>query len=170
MCLVVKNVTKNVMECFDKAEELLDFPTIGYTVLSYMELAGISDVDETPHNFPSLKKNKETFRDEKSSKIVDGIFCTPNTKELLNVSIDETVESSHYCICKLDVDGTMVYCNNAACEKGSWFHLECLGLEEDEVVHKEWFCSEECHHMRKKGRTKISSVTKTSVQWIEIKT
>ena len=46
-----------------------------------------------------------------------------------------------------------VYCNNAACEKGSWFHLECLGLEEDEVVHKEWFCSEECHHMRKKGRT-----------------
>lgn len=126
MCLVVKNVTKNVMECFDKTEELLDFPTIGYTVLSYMELAGISDVDETPHNFPSLKKNKETFRDEKSSKIVDGIFCTPNTKELLNVSIDDTVESSHYCICKLDVDETMVYCNNAACEKGSWFHLECL--------------------------------------------
>ena len=71
MCLVVKNVTKNVMECFDKAEELLDFPTIGYTVLSYMELAGISDVDETPHNFPYLK----IFEMEKVQKLLMGSFA-----------------------------------------------------------------------------------------------
>ena len=74
-----------------------------------MELAGISDVDETPQNFPSLKKIKETFRDEISSKNVDVIFWTPNIKEVLNVTIDDTVESSHYCICKLDVNGTMAY-------------------------------------------------------------
>lgn len=49
-----------------------------------------------------------------------------------------TVESSQYCICKLDVGGAMLDCNNAAYEKGAWFHLECLGLEEDEVVDKEY--------------------------------
>lgn len=72
--------------------------------------------------------------------IVDEIFCTQNSKEVLNVFIDNTVESSQYCICKLDVGGAMLDCNNAAYEKRAWFHLECLGLEEDEVVDKEWVC------------------------------
>lgn len=57
-----RNVTKNMMECFDKAEELLEFATIGYTVLLYMELTQIADIDEIPKDFPSSIIDKEKFR------------------------------------------------------------------------------------------------------------
>lgn len=97
-----------MMECFDKAEELLEFATIGYTVLLYMELTQIADIDEIPKDFPSSIIDKEKFRDNISRKIVDKIYCSPNTKEVLNVSVDHTADSSQYCICKLDVGGTMV--------------------------------------------------------------
>ena len=52
--------------------------------------------------------------------------------------------SSPYCICKLDYEGTMIYCNNSECKEGSWFHLECLGMEEEDVPEDDWFCSESC--------------------------
>lgn len=46
------------MECFDKAEELLEFATIGYTVLLYMELTKIADINEIQRIFhhPFLTK------------------------------------------------------------------------------------------------------------------
>lgn len=147
-----------MMECFDKAEELLEFATIGYTVLLYMELTQIADIDEIPKDFPSSIIDKEKFRDNISRKIVDKIYCSPNTKEVLNVSVDHTADSSQYCICKLDVGGTMVYCNNRNCENGTWFHLECIGLEEDDVTDEDWFCSEECR--QKKGRGKKTTADK----------
>lgn len=143
-----KNVTKNMMECFDKAEELLEFATIGYTVLLYMKLTQIAEINEIPKNFPSSIIDKEKFKDDISCKIVDKIYCSPNTKEVLNVSVDHTADRSQHCICKLNVGGSMFYCNNPNCEKGTWFHLECIGMEEDDVTDDYWFCSEECRQKR----------------------
>lgn len=153
-----KNVTKNMMECFHKAEDLLEFATIGYTVLLYVELTQIAVIIDIPKNISSSIIDKEKFKDDISCKIVDKIYCSPNIKEVLNVSVDHTADSSQYCICKLDVGGTMVYCNNPNCEKGTWFHLECIGMEEDDVTDDDWFCSEECRP--KKGRGKKTTADK----------
>lgn len=136
------------MECVDKAAELLELATIGYTVLLYMELTQIAEINEIPKNCPSSIIDKEKFRDDISCKIVDKIYCSPNTIEVLNVSVDHTADSSQHCICKLNVGGTMIYCNNPNCEKGTWFHLECIGMEEDDVTDDDWFCSEECRQKR----------------------
>lgn len=78
------------MECFDKAEELhvLDLAAIGHLVLLYMESTKIADINEIQKDFPSSITDKEKFRDDISRKIVDKIYCNPNTKEVLNVSID----------------------------------------------------------------------------------
>lgn len=123
-----------------------------------MELTQIAEINAIPKNFPSSIIDKEKFRDDISCKIVDKIYCSPNTKEVLNVSVDHTAYSSQYCICKLNVGGTVVYCNNPNCEKGTWFHLECIGMEEDDVTDDDWFCSEECR--QKKGRGKKTTADK----------
>lgn len=117
-----------------------------------MELTNIAETNEIPKDFPSSMIEKEKFRDDISRRIIDKIFCSPNTKQVLNVSVDHTADSSQYCICKLDVGGTMVYCNNRNCEKGTWFHLECLGMEEDDVTDDDWFCFEECRQKRGRGK------------------
>lgn len=106
-----------MMECFHKAEELLELATIGHTVLLYVELTQIAVINDIPKNFSSSIIDKEKFKDDFSCKIVDKTYCSPNTKEVLNVSVDHTADSSQYCICKLDVGGTMVHCNNPNCEK-----------------------------------------------------
>lgn len=157
------------MDCFDKAEELLDFATIGYTVLLYMELTNIAETNEIPKDFPSFMIEKEKFRDDISRRIIDKIFCSPNTKQVLNVSVDHTADSSQYCICKLDVGGTMVYCNNRNCEKGTWFHLECLGMEEDDVTDDDWFCFEECRQKRGRGKkTTADKLKDLKKEYVEI--
>lgn len=115
-------------------------------------MTNTSDINDIPENFPSLTSVIVKFRNDISAKIVRKIYCHPNTKEVINVSLDETADTIPYCICKLDVGGTMVFCNNAGCEKGLWFHLECLGLEEDEVTDDNWFCSEECRHKEKRKK------------------
>lgn len=97
-----------MMECFDKAAELLELATIGYTVLLYMELTQIAEINEIPKNFPSSIIDKEKLRDDISCKIVDKIYCSPNTIEVLNMSVDHTADSSQYCICKLDVGKIIV--------------------------------------------------------------
>ena len=134
----------NIMECFDKAEELLEFATEGYAILYAMELAGMDNINDIPDSFPDNKSDQNSFRDKLSAKIVDQVFEVPNTKEVINVSTDKSIKQSEYCICRLDIGGTMVYCCNSTCDHGCWFHLECLGMEEDDVPEGEWFCSDDC--------------------------
>ena len=38
----------------------------------------------------------------------------------------------------------MIKCSNQACEFGSWFHLECFGLELETYSDKDWWCSIDC--------------------------
>lgn len=107
-----------------------------------MELTKIAEINEIQKDFPSSIADKEKFRDYISRKIVDKIYCSPNTKEVLNVSVDHTADSSQYCICKLDVGKIMVYCDNRNCEKGTWLHLERIRMKEDNVTDDDRFCFE----------------------------
>ena len=155
-----KGVTKNIMECFNKAEELLDFATDGYIILYAMELLQMKDINDSPKNYPQSTEEKKQLLDDIASRIVEGIYQAPNTKEVINVAIDRKIDKVLHCICKLDIGGTMIYCNNQDCDKGTWFHLECLGMEEDEVPEGEWFCCEDCRisSTSRRGRKKKKTV------------
>ena len=44
---------------------------------------------------------------------------------------DDDVNNFPWCICKEDLGGAMIFCDNGKCPKGEWFHLDCLNLDED---------------------------------------
>lgn len=76
------------------------------------------------------------------------------------------MDESQYCICKLSTGGTMIYCCNTKCARGSWFHFECLGVDEDDVDEGNWFCSDEC---KDEYSRKSKSKSKTSDRFRDIR-
>lgn len=163
-----KGVTKNIMECFNKAEELLDFATDCYIVLFALNFLHLENVNEYPENFPVSSNERRSVLNDLAAKIVDSVYYSPNTKEVINVAIDKNVDQGQYCICQLDIGGTMIYCGHVDCSKGSWFHLECLGLDEDEVPEGEWFCSDECRKgAQNRSKRKKRTVDKFKDQKLE---
>ncbi|KAH8153225.1 uncharacterized protein LAJ45_02812 [Morchella importuna] len=53
---------------------------------------------------------------------------------------DDEEDLNRYCLCDEVSRGTMVACENSQCPK-VWFHIECVGLKEEEATTKaKWFC------------------------------
>ncbi|XP_069129357.1 uncharacterized protein [Argopecten irradians] len=52
----------------------------------------------------------------------------------------------------------MVFCSGKKCPNGTWFHLECVGMTEDEVPDGEWYCSQECKTGKKQHTQKRRKV------------
>ena len=104
------------------------------------------------------------LRDQVAMEIVTQVFEAPNTKEVLHVSVDKKHDSTLLCLCHHDIGGTMIYCCNSKCERGSWFHLECLGMDEDDVPEGDWYCSEDCKlsATSARGKKKKSTVDRFS--------
>ena len=49
-----------------------------------------------------------------------------------------------YCVCHMERDDSMmVFCENPKC-KEKWFHIECIGLREDDIPDDDFYCSNEC--------------------------
>ena len=99
-------------------------------------------------------EEKKRLRHLVARELVNEIFVHPNIREIINVATDKAIEESPYCLCKLETGGDMVYCCNTDCPRGSWFHLECLGLEQDDVTDNEWYCCEECKIEKSKRKKK----------------
>ena len=139
------------MDNFDKAEELLEFATESYTLLYALEKLNLESINDQPNY--SLEE-KKMLRDLVSRDLVNEIFVQPNTREVIYVATDKAIEESPYCLCKLITGGDMVYCCNTDCPRGSWFHLECLRLEQDDVTDNEWYCSEnvKSKSLKQKGK------------------
>ncbi|KAI5847783.1 hypothetical protein DFP73DRAFT_592629 [Morchella snyderi] len=56
------------------------------------------------------------------------------------VDDDDEEDLNRYCLCDEVSRGTMVACENSQCPK-VWFHIECVGLKEEEATTKaKWFC------------------------------
>ncbi|KAJ8304619.1 hypothetical protein KUTeg_018202 [Tegillarca granosa] len=69
-------------------------------------------------------------------------YCSDECKERINVSYP-------YCICKTDLGEfePMVGCDaEDRCTKGKWFHMSCLGIEE-EVQEEKGYCSTDCENL-----------------------
>ena len=65
------------MYCFDKAEELLEFATQGYTVLYAMDICNIKDLAQIPEDLPSTVEEKVLYRDKLAERIVSEIYQAP---------------------------------------------------------------------------------------------
>lgn len=142
-----KGVSGNMMDCFNKAEELLEFATIGYTITTAMSLMDINTVDSIPKDSPTSSAEIVDYLAKIAEGIVHMVYEKPNSEEVINVKIDKKCKPSLYCYCKIDAGGTMVYCNNSKCDKGTWFHIECIGMLEEDVPEGSWYCCEVCKVM-----------------------
>ena len=146
-----RGMSHNIMECFSKAEELLEFATKGYLILAAMEILNLKSVDDV---IDDSKEQLDTILSDVSKAIVDHIYQKSNTNEIINVAVDKFVATSLHCVCKLEVGGDMIYCFNKNCQFGQWFHLECIGLSEDDIPEVSWFCSDICRNEKASARGK----------------
>lgn len=123
------------MECFNKASELLHFAIKGYTVVAAMDLLGIRSVDATPDTLPSTACERRDFLMSLTADIVNMVYEKPNTREILD---SESAQGSfQYCTCRMDIGGVMIYCSYTKCRKGQWFHIDCLGMSEEDIPEGE---------------------------------
>ena len=58
------------------------------------------------------------------------------------------------------IDSPMVRCSNQDCHLGSWFHIVCVGLAENEIPgpSDDWWCSDECRSTRRSTLCKCKTI------------
>lgn len=91
---------------------------------------------------------------EKLAPIASSITVASHFHPFINV--DSTTEGSNpglvvpcgsfpqdglerHCTCREPDNGTMITCENAACER-DWYHLKCVGLIEAPPAEEPWYC------------------------------
>ncbi|KAJ8300932.1 hypothetical protein KUTeg_022451 [Tegillarca granosa] len=58
--------------------------------------------------------------------------------------VDDEETFFEFCVCKNDTGDDMVKCSNSLCNRGTWFHITCIGLDHEEVPDDDWWCSDVC--------------------------
>lgn len=160
-----RNVTSNVKQSFNHDEEFLEFATNGYVVLAAMHVLNMQSLNDIPNSFPNTEDKQMHFLHDVSGKIVDMVFLStqPYVKHILQDQSNDPEAENEICVCRsTHQDPGMVYCANKDCMFGGWFHLDCLGLEEDDVPDGNWWCSLECknyQHGKKKRATVADNLT-----------
>lgn len=149
-------MTNNIKDSFNYNEEFLEFCTEGFILIAAMKFMGTNDLSEDPIHL--YDDDKLLYLQRVAAHVVNICFVSPHSmvNKILDIK-EDTPEQ--FCICKIDIPGsTMIYCANRHCERGVWFHLECMEMEEDDVPDGDWFCSEDCKEQkgRRRGRKKTS--------------
>ncbi|KAL3867568.1 hypothetical protein ACJMK2_040455 [Sinanodonta woodiana] len=144
-----RNVTSNVKDSFNFNEEFLDFCCNGYTVLAAMHYMQTEHLNDTPSDFPESLQDKLIYLDRVATQIVDMVFLSslPTVQKILKSEEQAARDDSYsdYCICKQDIPGSdMIFCENRNCDRGIWFHLECIEMDVENVPDGNWFCSNDC--------------------------
>ncbi|KAJ8300508.1 hypothetical protein KUTeg_022027 [Tegillarca granosa] len=132
---------------FNPLVDLLGFTTDGFTALLAMKLCGIDKLSELPSDFPTTSDAKEEYLLDLAKKLVTFIWRQVDMKEIKNVidapDEDDDKETFYeFCVCK---NGDyMVKCSSSLCNRGTWFHITCIGLDQKEVPDDDWWCSDVC--------------------------
>ncbi|XP_069114331.1 LOW QUALITY PROTEIN: uncharacterized protein [Argopecten irradians] len=164
-----RNVKQNVKEAFNNDEEFLEFCTKGYILLMALNFTNACTLNEIPDNFPTNEEEQEMLFQSVAAQIIDEVFLSSTV--LVDAIIGESSkgeltrsETSTECYCKTEKEGElMVFCSGKKCPNGTWFHLECVEMTEDEVPDGEWYCSQECKTGKKqhtKKRRKVIDILK----------
>lgn len=160
-----RNVTSNVKQSFNHDEDFLEFATNGYVVLAAMHVLNMQSLNDIPNSFPNTEDKQMHFLHDVSGKIVDMVFLStqPYVKHILQDQSNDPEAENEICVCRsTHQDPGMVYWANKDCMFGGWFHLDCLGLEEDDVPDGNWWCLLEFknyQHGKKKRATVADNLT-----------
>ncbi|XP_014672567.1 PREDICTED: uncharacterized protein LOC106813035 [Priapulus caudatus] len=151
-----RNVSANVMHCFNYANELMRFTTEAYAVAAACSFLGLNAPDDCLPNQPSEPLELEHLLLKTAKHVVGIAFCPPDASCIINAAAEEP--ELKYCLCQEELeDAQMVKCENKKCRRGQWFHLKCIDLAEEDLPDGDWFCSQQCNN--KKMKTAKPSAT-----------
>ncbi|XP_014678940.1 PREDICTED: uncharacterized protein LOC106818780 [Priapulus caudatus] len=142
-----RNVSSDCKQKFNHNEEFLEFCCDGYIVLAALHCMKTKTVQQTPENFPNSRQEQIAFIKTIAKQILNILYtsCQETVTNILNASGTGPTEYL-YCVCKQDFPGSaMIFCENRNCRRGTWFHLECIGMKEDDVPDGKWYCCISCH-------------------------
>eukprot|EP00057_Strongylocentrotus_purpuratus_P016759 XP_011671233.1 PREDICTED: uncharacterized protein LOC752492 isoform X2 [Strongylocentrotus purpuratus] len=154
------HVTPKVSYCFNYATSMLRFATEAHVVAAACEYMGISKPSDPPKDLPQDPKAKSVYFSEICKSVLDKSFHpyqpghpAEEDEEELEAEEDEDEELGPFCICKQTrEDVEMVFCHNKRCDRGKWFHLECLQFNFEELPEGKWFCSDKCRQQHQEER------------------
>nr|XP_022309155.1 uncharacterized protein LOC111114903 [Crassostrea virginica] len=143
-----RSVKKDVGETFNHAADFLKFVTHGYVLLATLEVCGMATLDDQPEG-TSADTDIDLYIREVSRKVVELVWQSPDTQQIIQAS-DGDQSDYIYCHCKTDLgdEAPMIDCSGINCPGNNRFHLECIGMEEDDVPDEDFYCSEECQKRR----------------------
>ena len=108
-----------------------------------------------------------------SSKVIDKVFQSASSvvQNITKAGERTQNESYPFCVCKLEKPGAvMVFCNNRNCQRGVWFHIECVNMEEEDIPEGAWYCSGDCEQekstRRIKKKTTANSLTDFKMDYV----
>nr|XP_006824415.1 PREDICTED: uncharacterized protein LOC102804843 [Saccoglossus kowalevskii] len=148
-------VKKNVMECYNHVKDFLNFYTDGMVCILAMKIKNMNRLDAKPNDLPTVtatKEQKEKYLKDLSSEIVNYVWPTvdrKNIKKVGELEVDDDLDDDReYCTCdgEGDVDSlSMIECSaQKNCECAQWYHFECVGLDEEDDLLEDWWCSDGC--------------------------
>ena len=133
---------------------ILEFVTVGYVILAAMFTMGTTDMASLPTDYPEElcgREGKELYMLQLSKHSAQLAMQKPNIDEILG-TVPPDNDDYDLCVCKMDIGGPMIYCENRQCPRGEWFHYECVGLAEETVPEGKYYCSQECKQPGKKAK------------------
>ena len=130
VCYGHKNVLHNTKKCFNATFELIDFVTTSYIIALALKFLGVNNMKEVPKVLPKMKEDKLLYLHMIAEKVANEGFVTSNNDDIMSTTDDDDNDFP-WCICKENCGGTMIFCDNALCPKGEWFHVDCLDLNEE---------------------------------------
>lgn len=161
-------MTGNVKESFNFNEEFLEFCTEGYITLLALHILDMDNLSDTPE-----VEDKVACLHNVSSKVIDKVFQSASSvvQNITKAGERTQNESYPFCVCKLEKPGAvMVFCNNRNCQRGVWFHIECVNMEEEDIPEGAWYCSGDCEQekstRRIKKKTTANSLTDFKMDYV----
>ncbi len=136
-----RNVSSEVKNCFNEAEDFLNFVTTGYVLAAALPIWQCS---WDSISFPSETEAKLDLIKTTASQIVDLVFKQSPTDSVLSTHVTADDEDYVFCVCHEDVGGPMILCDNTACPRGKWFHFACVSIDDDNIPQGKWYCHNQC--------------------------
>jgi len=99
-----RNVTSDVMNCFNFADNFLRFITEAHVVCLTLKLCGMTDVDSEPSDVDDTMTDDDRrhYLAELSSRVVQHVWMLPSLSQITDVTevdVDESFVNDSWCIC-----------------------------------------------------------------------
>ncbi|XP_041454879.1 uncharacterized protein LOC121407753 [Lytechinus variegatus] len=154
--------TAKVDVSFEPLTNLLRFTTEAYVLAAACEYMGIQKLSDTPKDLPEDPDELSSYFSNTCKYVLEMSFhpyqIGDSAKGIKTLNQGDAMELDEdegpFCVCKeTKRKGRMIRCAYESCEKGKWFHHECMRLKQSKIPKGDWFCSIRCRrqHQQKGG-------------------